>query len=160
MGEWVDIHQITAKYLLPWQHGDGMNRRGEFNTSCVQEKMDHQDNKHRYARLDQTFGLEWNASVACWQLFECTTPEAESMQENRSISTNNPTSWIWHKNPSHVRPWCFPEVSAPPTREPQETSSIDLLPSDLFITNKIQITPKKNQQEFTPKGRKSHLTGY
>lgn len=134
MGRYPPNNCQISSPLMTWKWDESQN--------LTQEKMDYQDNKHRHSRLDETFGLEWNASLACWQLFDCTSPETESVQENRSISTNNPSSWIWHKNPSHVRPWCFPEMSTPLPRKPQETSSVDLLPSDLFITKKVLITQK------------------
>lgn len=90
------------------------------------------------------------------------SPGAKSMQESRSSTTNNLVVWIQHQNPTHIRCRCFPELSAPLTREPPETRFTDLLPSDLFIINTKSINTiqsPKNQWEFIPKGRKSHLTG-
>lgn len=67
------------------------------------------------------------------------------MQESRSSGTSNPVVWIQHQNPTCVRSWCFPGLSAPLTKEPQETSFTDLFPSDPFITSRVQITPKNNR---------------
>jgi len=113
-----------------------MNHRGEINTSHVQEKMITE--MVDTVLQDQTKHLVWSEILH-------SSPGTENMQESRSTGTSNPVVWIQHQNPTHIRSWCFPEMSAPLTREPQETRFTDVFPSGCFMTNRVQITQKHNR---------------